>query len=208
MSRIWVCFIAAFLISCGSSAPIALPNTTSAPTATPAVAPTSSYSEKGTIPTPSSGTSAFEPTDPISGYGDFSSIPYRDIDQTEVAALLHQCVRDQGFPVTLLGDGGIGFDQVPREQNVAASDALDRCLAGLALPAPSLPTGEDIQRIYSALLDTATCLEKEGYEVEAAPTFEVFNDSYVTGPWHPYLSLPEDIGPSEWQRINSACPQP
>ena len=79
-----------------------------------------------------------QPTvEPILGYGDFSDIPYGDIDRFEVTLLIVDCMNDQGFAVYLIPPGdGISFANVPEDQNRAAQFAEAGCRAGLRLPEP------------------------------------------------------------------------
>jgi hypothetical protein len=141
--------------------------------------------------------------DSIAGYGDYSDYKYEDLRGDEIEALVIQCLLDQGFPVVAIDGGGISYENVPPEQNHNAELAFDACMAGLDLPPPEPPSAEFIEDLYTRLVDVEACLEDLGYEIEDPPSLQAFIDSYETGPWHPYLSLPLDAPHAELER---ACP--
>ncbi len=70
------------------------------------------------------------------------------------------------------------------------------------------PTEEQLEAHYQELLELKVCLEDEGYAIKDPPSLDVFVDSWDTGPWHPYESIPDSIAFSEWNRLNVECPQP
>lgn len=79
-----------------------------------------------------------EPTiEPIVGYGDFTGVPYEDIDWSAVIRLVVECMNDQGYAATLAPFGdGFTFGDIPESQNQAAQVAAAACRAGLRLPEP------------------------------------------------------------------------
>jgi len=121
-----------------------------------------------------------------------------------------QCLIDGNWPVTSNAAGdGFTVGSIPVEQREAFWEADADCQrqAGPRPVAPP-PSEEEIAQIYEQLLEVADCLRKEGYDIAPAPSLEAFVDSYETGPWHPYLSLPDDLSASEWDRLERVCPQP
>lgn len=154
------------------------------------------------------GLPSVEPVEPITGYGDFSSSSYWGLDSIEVTALQVECANDHGVPARLLPPGdGYSLDEVDPRQLATARAILDACLAGLNLPSPQAPSEEQLAELYGDLLEVKECLEAEGYTVEPPPSLGLFIESYKTGPWHPYNSLP-NLDQAEWERLNDRCPQP
>ncbi|MGA7096429.1 MAG: hypothetical protein WB245_02555 [Acidimicrobiia bacterium] len=112
------------------------------------------------------------------------------------------------MPARLLPPGdGYSLDEVDPRQLATARAILDACLAGLNLPSPQAPSEEQLAELYGDLLEVKECLEAEGYTVEPPPSLGLFIESYKTGPWHPYNSLP-NLDQAEWERLNDRCPQP
>ncbi len=121
-----------------------------------------------------------------------------------------QCLIDGNWPVTMNSAvDGFTVGSIPAEQRAAFWEADIECQQR-AGPRPVAPpaTEEEIAEIYRQLLGVASCLRAQGYEIDPAPSLEAFIDSYETGPWHPYLSLPDDISAAEWNRLERVCPQP
>ncbi len=110
-----------------------------------------------------------------------------------------------------LNAAGDGFTvgSIPVEQREVFWEADADCQrqAGPRPVAPP-PSEEEIAQIYEELLEVADCLRNEGYDIAPAPSLEAFVDTYETGPWHPYLSLPDDLSASEWDRLERVCAQP
>lgn len=147
--------------------------------------------------------------EPISGYGDFSEVPYHEIDWTEVTSLLIDCANDNGILARVLPPGdGYTLADVPLDQQRHAVAVMQACRAGLNLPDSEPLVGEMLEELYQQLLETMTCLEDMGYDVAPPQSLDSFVESYPRGEsWHPYPSIP-DVTPPEWERINQACPQP
>ncbi len=121
-----------------------------------------------------------------------------------------QCLIDGDWPVTLNAEGdGFTVGSIPFDQRERFFEADRECMAEAGpMPVAPPPTPEEFTTLYDALLAVAECLENEGYTIDPAPSLEVFTDTYRTGPWHPYLSLPDDLSPAEWRRLERVCPQP
>lgn len=121
-----------------------------------------------------------------------------------------QCLIDGDWPVTLNAEGdGFTVGSIPFDQQERFFEADRECMAKAGpMPVAPPPTPEEFATLNDALLAVAECLENEGYAIDPAPSLEVFADTYRTGPWHPYLSLPDDLSPAEWRRLERVCPQP
>lgn len=145
---------------------------------------------------------------PISGFGDFSSVRYAEVDWEAVTSALVACMNTQGWVLELDGPTAIRMPDIPSEQAERMEADFDACTVGPRIPPPELPNEAEIGRIYDDLLLTKACLETLGYSIEEPPTRETFTDQYATGPWHPYLSLPPSLSPGELKAVEAKCPQP
>ena len=202
------------LVAGCDSGQAAVPSTTSPVLAstTSAGAPSqSTTTTTGDVSTTTTSLHDIPELDPITGYGDFSDVPYLDIDWNEVVALEVQCIQDQGYPATVLPPGnGIGLSQeVPPDQVDMFTAVLYARRAGLQLPPSEPPSDEWLAEYYQKQLDTKACLEAEGYSISDPPSLDMFIDVYRSGqpPWTAYQSL-RQISRVEWQRLETVCPQP
>lgn len=127
--------------------------------------------------------------------------------QDELAAHMESCLAAAGFEVEVMPDGGIMMTY-PNDQDEAASAARQGCLEGFPEydPDPPAPTNEQLRELYSALLETKTCLEGRGIVVSDAPASDVFVENPAS--WHPYESVPKDLPIDSWYELNDECPQP
>ncbi len=145
---------------------------------------------------------------PIEGYGDFSSVPYTEIDWAEVTALVVQCLQDHGIPARVIPSGdGYELPPMPAEQAGMANVTADACEAGLHIPAYQRYSAEELAVLYEEMLATRDCLEELGYDLPAPPSKQAFVEGYYTDPWSPYASLPA-VSATEWDRLQVECPQP
>lgn len=147
---------------------------------------------------------------PITGYGDFSSYAYADVDWFEVTRLEVKCLNDNGFPARVEAPGnGMTFEDIAVDQHAAALAAFDACEAGLSLPPYERPNAEQLAKQYEFLLELQECLLAEGYDTSPAPSLDAFVENWETTAWTPYdeiISTPT-ITFEEWNALNTACPQ-
>lgn len=120
-----------------------------------------------------------------------------------------ECLREEGYDVELAPDGeGLTIENVTGVQRIALMEASARCEEQVgSLPVFVPATLDDIQPLYDSLVAMRDCLIEEGYEIADAPALDTFFESYLTDPWHPYLSIPLELGEGEWNRLQEACPQ-
>lgn len=122
------------------------------------------------------------------------------------ARFMAECLAESGFPdVRVVGSATI-YDPTPEESDEFAL-AEAACLLDMEreLPIPEADP-ENLARFHADLMETAACLQAEGYTISAPPTLDEFL-AEQDSPWHPYLEVrPSD--PEEWERINRVCPQP
>jgi len=121
-----------------------------------------------------------------------------------------ECLRDKGWNAQFDPEGpSLIVPNVEGEQRLELVRASAECRTAVGVPEPAELTEREIRTRYERLIAVAACLEAEGYEVKPPPSFEVFLREWREGsPWHPYLSVPDDLSPGEWRRINRVCPQP
>jgi hypothetical protein len=143
----------------------------------------------------------------ITGYGDFSGVSFLEVDWEAVNLAQVACMNDQGWAVVLDGPTAMEMPDVPSAQQSQMAHDFDACTAGLKIPDFEPPTEQAVAEFYEALLETKRCLEGLGYDIEEPPALDTFIDSYATGPWHPYLSLP-NLTKAQLDDIDAQCPQP
>lgn len=144
---------------------------------------------------------------------------FRPYEGTSAAwmAQIAACLRDKGWDATIEWDGGMQVD-TPGGDEQRAALRLDQyaCWDVFGGPRPFVPpTDAEIQAIYEYWAhDLRDCLIGMGYTIGEPPTEQEFVDSYPrtegiveSGPWSPYLELPENLGPHSWREVNETCPQ-
>jgi len=125
----------------------------------------------------------------------------------EWLAHLYDCIRQEGWTVSRLPDGGYQV-AVPPGQQDAFRRARDSCATALG-PAPSAPvlSQTEIRARYTYLVSMRDCLIGLGYTISEPPSIDEFVDTWATGPWSPYNDLANQTGPSGWEEANRTCPQ-
>lgn len=115
------------------------------------------------------------------------------------------CMERNGYVVSVRDGAAVGI-RVPDELKSAYTETRNLCSAEADEVAPiPVPPREDT---YEKLLETAECLRSLGYEIAPAPSLETWLETYDSGPWHPYNSLPRRLSDIEQQTIETDCPQP
>lgn len=74
----------------------------------------------------------------------------------------------------------------------------------MAFPEFSWPTTEELRLIYEYNVELNDCLESLGFNTTAPPSFEVFQDTYRTGPWMAYAG--SDVSAGDLKTVRT-CPQ-
>jgi hypothetical protein len=209
--------VAGLLAACGSPSAQPTPSdpgTTSGTVETSSPQPVTTVSVT-TAPAPSTTTTMA----PITGYGDFTGIRYRDIEWDFVTALTLECAQDQGMPLVYTSDGeGISFENVPLDQNATAGAVLEACRAGLNVADPEPLTIEDVEKLYDHLVAMVPCLESFGLTIPEPPSKDVFLDTYPNCVnciiyhewWDPFANVYVGFGGMDRDRydeIKQSCPR-
>lgn len=200
-----------FLLAACSSAP----GTQQAQGGDTATDPISVPDQEGTGPATSSSqpttentvaVPVFEPTPVADGaYGEFSGESWTTVDFIEVTRRIVECVQDHGFSLAVIPPGdGISYQDVPEEQRQPASAQEEECRRSMAIPEFAWPTPEELRVIYEYNVKLNDCLESLGFATTPPPSFEVFQDSYTTGPWMAYFG--SDLGAADVETMRK-CPQ-
>lgn len=113
-----------------------------------------------------------------------------------------ECLRQKGFDVTVLETGGVET-VLPREQFDVYELANDECDKELGFEVRQLRIDE-LEDVYASYLESAPCLEEEGFILSPIPSVQEFIDGYNSDPWSPWFDLPIDQVPTAVQR----CPMP
>jgi hypothetical protein len=136
----------------------------------------------------------------------------RVIAPDELNTVWSDCMREAGFDVRITFDGGQGPpEDLPAEQAEAYKLADYVCYAQYPVDQSMYrPYGEEQYRIlydyYTGVL--IPCLEREGWAVPPAPTYEVFRDSFDTDQWTPYDAVDvASLSMEQWEALARTCPQ-
>ena len=119
------------------------------------------------------------------------------------------CLREAGFQVD--GPGRLYY---PPEQEQAAGLAQYTCR--MQYPVMSKYAREwgteqlDLQYEWTVEY-VVPCLQEQGHSTVDIPTKEVFTDRWATDPFYPFaqikLDVPGDTFNTEWNRLETVCPQ-
>lgn len=129
----------------------------------------------------------------ITGYGDFSSVAFDDIDSHQVNTLIVECMTDEGFPAELLpaqagvGPETIGLFDIAEQDWPAANLTHAKCRAGLNLPTKPARSAEEIRAEYDSLVEVQLCLANLGFSIDPAPEFDEWVDGSPETRWDPIL---------------------
>lgn len=133
------------------------------------------------------------------------------VEEDEWGTYQAKCMQDQGFEAEASDDGrSVGGDLPPDDQMDAHWQATYRCRIAYPLhPRFDVPmTDEQIRIVYDYFVDELVpCLEKEGYDIEPAPSWETFRSQWGTPEsWEPHSSV-RAPNRQEHLRIREDCPQ-
>ncbi|GBE22951.1 MAG TPA: hypothetical protein ENH00_01110 [Actinobacteria bacterium] len=143
--------------------------------------------------------------EPITGYGDFSDVPYFLLDWQLVNQREVACMQDHGFDLVLDADGlGANWANVPQEQNNLALAVAIACHAGLRLPDRVPRTEEQWAELLAYQIALRDCVASLGHDVPEPPSLDQFIES--NGNWTAYDMVPNLVGPA-WDELAKTCPQ-
>jgi hypothetical protein len=121
------------------------------------------------------------------------------------------CMHDAGFAdVTVGDDQSIQSGSIPTAQSQDYDVAMYACGVMFPLdPKYSEPlTNRQVDLLYRYYKDSlAPCLEKQGYTISAAPSLQVFEQSYQSGPWLPYAQVADSVTPEQLTALKKICPE-
>jgi hypothetical protein len=198
--KVLVAFVSAALVGCSPAGNV-VTSTTSAVAEVDMPSSTSTVLDNGTTVSSTSTTMA-----PITGYGDFSTQTYFEIDWLFVTELVIRCMNDHGIPATLTPDGaGISAANIPPGQNQIGFETMNACREGLSLPPHEEANPDQLAEVYQYNLALMECLEAEGFDVSEPPSLEVYIDTYLIDPWYAYENV-NTLGP-EGTAVEAMCPQ-
>jgi len=122
-----------------------------------------------------------------------------------------ECLQAAGWAVTGRPDGGLAAD-FPEVQGSAYEEDRAACehSLGYDVPPPEL-TDDQIRALYAKTLQTADCLEREGYEPGEPPSEQEYIDqTHGLGGWDPYGAIYYPGGPVTEQKyfeLLAICPR-
>jgi len=138
-------------------------------------------------------------------YGDFGGLSYTMTDFVEVTRRTVECMKDHGFSVEVIPPGdGISYANVPQEQNAVAVAQSEECERSMAVPAWTPPSADELRVVYEYNVALKACLADLGFTTTPAPSFEVFAETYLSGPWTAYFGSNMSTSDVETRRT---CPE-
>lgn len=121
-----------------------------------------------------------------------------------------ECMSDQGFDATASNTGGVSGN-VPAGQEEPAAIARYTCDVRFPTdPKYTAPLNDgQLDLLYTYFTDTLTpCLEKEGYQIQSAPSLARFKETYYsTSSWTPYKDVIDALGDRPFDDVDAICPQ-
>lgn len=152
--------------------------------------------------------SASEPPSPSPPGSSEAGLPVYSGPENEYLPLLAACLREAGWQVTASDRGDEMSGVIPPEQRAAYHAAERACQSQIGTPPTPRPaTLDEIRARYDYLVEMRQCLIDLGYTLAEPPTFEVFADSWATGPWSPYNEVADTANRDQWAAANEQCPQ-
>jgi hypothetical protein len=130
----------------------------------------------------------------------------RVISMEEWSTVIADCLVRAGFAVTE-SYGGIAYDTVPTAQAEPFALAQYVCSATYPLDPKynAEPTDDQLRTLYDYRVGTLTsCLEEQGYAIEAPPSFQKFVEN--DGGWSPYDQLIMS-GVFDLSAMQKICPE-
>lgn len=124
-----------------------------------------------------------------------------------------ECLRDAGIQVDEHSDGSMTIHDMPGDNAEGQFTRTSRadCSAAADYPEVAPLSRNEVNTIYSKLLESRKCLIGEGATISEPPTRETFLESYIAmesgseaAAWNPYLELT----PALFQEFERSCPQP
>ncbi|MFJ4027590.1 hypothetical protein ACIPWF_10375 [Paenarthrobacter sp. NPDC089989] len=102
-------------------------------------------------------------------------------------------------------DGSL-VSEYPSSQAEQYSQDIAECSQKAGLDGRRDISQEEYKAVYQKVLDSVDCLEREGYDIPQAPSYQVYVQSKAQ--WSPFSFLPKDLTPSQFQDVVKVCPQP
>ena len=135
----------------------------------------------------------------------------RIVSPDDWAGAITGCMNDGGFPeVAARHDGGVDAGAVNAEQQEAYDLTYFACTAQYPVdPKYSEPlTDAQVERLYRYYKDDlAPCLEDQGFTISAAPSEQLFFETYESEPWIPYGEIIMLVSPEQLQNLQKSCPE-
>lgn len=146
----------------------------------------------------------------VTGYGDFSGVSFHDMDWALWAQRVVECLNDHGFAAEVIAGPGIGYQQIPVDQNQAMQAMQKACEAGMNVPKAEPRSREQLAEIYAyRVVALRDCLLGEGYDIPEPPTFETWLEtrSDPEDHYNVWRHVPDagNIGGS-WDHVTVRCP--
>ncbi|WP_372984947.1 hypothetical protein [Microbacterium sp.] len=89
-------------------------------------------------------------------------------------------------------------EQLELEEDDAA------CYEELGVDPNRALTSDEFDLLYRQYQEGASCLENLGFEISAAPSRQVFSDTYYSDPWLPWT----EVSDAEFSEAVEICPMP
>ncbi len=139
--------------------------------------------------------------DVVEGYGDYSGVPFDEVDFAAADLLIVECVADGGFDVVTYESFGEGFHAIdysmlPDEERREGLARIAGCVAGLHIAQRPESTLEDQREWFEILSEIRDCLVDAGFAIAAPPPFDEWVIDSPDTQWNPlilmHIQYPED----------------
>ncbi|WP_395245564.1 hypothetical protein ACGGZK_07045 [Agromyces sp. MMS24-K17] len=125
------------------------------------------------------------------------------------AEAMSSCLQEHGWDSKANDDGSFDTEVRPEQAEPYEHDRKACAEETGYADDPEPLSREQLAAWYGELLVTAECVRGLGYDIEEAPSVQVFIDQFeggeLDGLWGPY---PNGISATAFEQLESECPQP
>lgn len=125
--------------------------------------------------------------------------------QQDLDAKMNACMADKGWDAIEQSDGSFSFETTD-EQSELFLEASSACLELIGANLEPVKSDDEWRAIYESLVEVHECLNTQGLELPAPPSFQAWQD--IKRNWGPYGDVPIEDIEERLSELEGACPQP